>query len=287
MISITECPRDAMQGINKLIPTEDKIRYLQSLIEVNFDVIDCGSFVSPRMIPQMADTHDVISGLDLGNTPTKLSVIVANKRGAELACAEDKVSILGFPFSVSEKFQQYNTNATRKEGIERIKKIQKIIEGTGKELLIYISMGFGNPYGEAWSTKMVEEYVQHFVDMGILHIKLSDTVAVAQEEDIAALFSHLIPKYPNIAFGAHFHTTYNDWFQKVETSYQNGCQNFDGAIQGYGGCPMSKSKMMGNMPTEKLLTFIQQKNLESNLNQTAFENAFNKALTLFGTYHLA
>lgn len=281
MISITECPRDAMQGIKTFIPTERKIEYIQSLVDVNFNTLDCGSFVSPRAIPQMADTHEVISRLDLSKSKTKLSVIVANRRGAELACAEDNIHFLGFPFSVSEHFQQYNTNATREEGIDRVRKIMRVIEGTDKEALIYISMGFGNPYDEAWSTEMVEDYVQQFIDMGIKHIKLSDTIGAAKEEDIAALFSHLIPKYPDIEIGAHFHTVYNDWYPKVNIAYENGCRQFDGAIQGYGGCPMSKSDMVGNMPTEKLISFIQQKNLESSMDLLAFESSFNKALTLF------
>ena len=282
MIHITECPRDAMQGRRVFIPTDKKISYIQSLIEVNFDVLDCGSFVSPRVIPQMADTQEVISQLDLTGSDTLLSVIVGNRRGAELACKEDKIDVLGFPFSISEKFQQYNTNATRAEGIERIKKIQNVIEGSGKELLIYTSMGFGNPYGEAWSTEMVEEYVKIFADMGILHIKLSDTIGSAKQEDIAALFEFLIPKYPDITFGAHFHTVYDAWYEKVEVAYDAGCRQFDGAIQGYGGCPMSQSQMVGNMPTEKLISFINQKNLESKINIAAFETSFNKALTLFG-----
>ncbi|MDO5654874.1 MAG: hydroxymethylglutaryl-CoA lyase [Flavobacteriaceae bacterium] len=281
MISITECPRDAMQGIKNLIKTADKVQYIQSLIDVNFDVLDCGSFVSPRAIPQMADTHEVLSELDLTDSHTKLSVIVANEQGAEQACAEEKVDILGFPFSVSEKFQHYNTNATRQEGLERINKIQEIVQKSGKELLIYISMGFGNPYGEDWSTQMVEEYVAEFAKMGITQIKLSDTIGAAKDNDIAALFSHLIPKYSEIIFGAHFHTVYSDWFSKINTAFENGCRNFDGAIQGYGGCPMSQSDMVGNMPTEKLITFIHQNNLESQINMSAFQLAFNKALTLF------
>lgn len=287
MISITECPRDAMQGMKKFIPTQDKITYIQALIDVNFDVLDCGSFVSPKAIPQMADTSEVISGLDLSESDTRLSVIVANRRGAELACAEEKVSILGFPFSVSEKFQQYNTNATRKEGIERIKRIQQVAVDAGKDLLIYTSMGFGNPYGEEWSTEMVAEFVQGFYDMGIKHIKLSDTIGAAREEDIAALFSQLIPAYPDIEFGAHFHTVYDAWFGKVNAAYEHGCRNFDGAIQGYGGCPMSQSDMVGNMPTEKLISFISQKNIRSKISPIAFESAFNKALTLFDNHQIA
>lgn len=281
MISITECPRDAMQGIKTFIPTERKIKYIQSLVDVNFNTLDCGSFVSPKAIPQMEDTQEVISSLDLSKSSTKLSVIVANQRGAELACDVENVHYLGFPFSVSEKFQQYNTNASREEGIERVKKILKVVNGTDKKPLIYISMGFGNPYGEEWSTEMVENYVQQFIDMGIEHIKLSDTIGAAKEEDIAALFSHLIPKYPGIEIGAHFHTEYDSWFPKVNTAYENGCRQFDGAIQGYGGCPMSKSDMVGNMPTEKLISFINQKNLKTDMDLLAFESAFNKALTLF------
>lgn len=281
MISITECPRDAMQGIKTFIPTEDKIKYIQSLIDVNFHSLDCGSFVSPKAIPQMSDSHEVISNLDLSNSKTLLSVIVANRRGAELACEERNVHFLGFPFSVSEKFQHYNTNATREEGIERIKEILKVIEGSNKKLIIYISMGFGNPYGEAWSTEMVETYVEQFADLGIKDIKLSDTIGAAKEQDIASLFQHLTPKYPDIEIGAHFHTIYNDWFPKVNTAYENGCRHFDGAIQGYGGCPMAKSDLVGNMPTEKLISYISQNNLTSDLDLMAFETSFNKALTLF------
>lgn len=287
MISVTECPRDAMQGLKKQIPTEQKVSYIQSLLACNFDVLDCGSFVSPKAIPQMADTHEVLSRLDLSGSATRLSVIAANRRGAELAMAEENVHIIGFPFSVSEKFQQYNTNADCKEGVERIKRMQKVLENSGKELLIYISMGFGNPYGEDWSSELVSEYVKMLSEMGIKQIKLSDTVGVAREKDIADLFSKLIPEYPEITFGAHFHTVYNEWFPKINTAYKNGCRNFDGAIQGFGGCPMSKSEMVGNMPTEKLISFIHQKNLNSGIQMAAFESAFNKALTLFDNHQIA
>lgn len=285
MIQLTECPRDAMQGIKMQIPTDEKISYIQSLLEVNFNYLDCGSFVSPRVIPQMADTHQVLSALDLSETATQLTVVVANRRGAELAAQEEKISLMGFPFSMSEKFQQYNTNSGREEGIRRISLIQEIIAGSGKELMIYLSMGFGNPYGEAWSTDLVKEYVSRFVDMGIRTFKLSDTVGAAQTEDISALFRDLKKAYPQVELGAHFHTVYADYHEKLVAAYAAGCRNFDGAIQGRGGCPMSKSQMVGNMPSEKLITFVHENQLEHQIDTLAFENAFNKALTLFEKYH--
>lgn len=284
MIYVTECPRDAMQGIKNFIPTESKITYLQSLIETNFDVLDCGSFVSPKVIPQMKDTHEVLKNLDLGNSTTKLSVIVANESGAKRALEEEKVNILGFPFSVSEKFQLYNTNATREEGVERINKIFELTKSTDKELLVYISMGFGNPYGEIWNIDLVKKYVEYFIEMGVKNIKLSDTIGAAKKDDIAEVFDSLIKSFPEITFGAHFHTEYDKWYDIINTAYENGCRDFDGAIQGYGGCPMSKTDLVGNMPTEKLITFINQKNETTNVDSLAFESAFNKALTLFNNH---
>lgn len=281
MIHITECPRDAMQGRKSFIPTEVKIKYIQALIDVNFDVIDCGSFVSPRLIPQMADTEEVLKKLDISSSHSKLSVIVANAEGAKRASKHSNVAVLGFPFSISEEFQINNTNATIKEGLERIQEIIEIADKSGKEVLIYTSMGFGNPYGEDWSVDLVAHYVQILNSFGIKLIKLSDTIGVAKTDDIQTVFSDLIHKYPHIRFGAHFHTVYDEWFDKVNTAYNSGCRDFDGAIQGLGGCPMSKSEMVGNMPTEKLISFIQSKNEQSQINPLAFESAFNKALTIF------
>ncbi|MGI9527670.1 MAG: hydroxymethylglutaryl-CoA lyase [Weeksellaceae bacterium] len=281
MIHITECPRDAMQGRKSFIPTEVKIKYIQSLVDVNFDILDCGSFVSSKAIPQMADTQEVLDALKLEGSNTQLSVIVANTSGAKKAAANKKVDILGFPFSISEEFQKNNTNATRKEGLERILEIQKIAKDANKKLLIYTSMGFGNPYDEPWSVELLMQYIEVLNGYGIELIKLSDTIGVADIDDIKTVFSTLIPTYPHIQFGAHFHTIYDEWYAKVNAAYESGCRHFDGAIQGLGGCPMSKSKMVGNMPTEKLISFIQSKNETSQINPLAFESAFNNALTVF------
>lgn len=270
-----------MQGIKVAIPADKKIRYLQSLLAVDFDILDCGSFVSPRAVPQMADTAEVLEGLDMSDTQTKLSVIVGNRRGAELALQQDKVTYLGFPFSVSAKFQEYNTNLSREEGLEMIGELQNMVQKTGKELIIYISMGFGNPYGEPWSVDLVQNYTAQLADLGIKSIKLSDTIGAAQTADIESIFTELIPKYPEINFGAHFHTVYADWFAKIDAAWRSGCRNFDGAILGKGGCPMSKSDMVGNMPTEKLISFIAQNNLEHNLDMHNFQLAYNRASELF------
>lgn len=281
MIKIIECPRDAMQGLHQFIPTEKKIKYIQQLLEVGFHVLDCGSFVSPKAVPQMQDTAEVLEKLEVSNSKTQLSVIVGNASGAEKAAANEKVDILGFPFSVSEEFQIRNTNATRQEGFERILDIQEICKKNNKELMIYISMGFGNPYGEAWSTEIVEEWVEKLNQVEVKTINLSDTVGTAETEDIATLFSDLIPKYKKIEFGAHFHSTYNGWRPKIETAFDNGCRRIDGAIQGYGGCPMSGSDLLGNIPTEKLISFLNEKKIPNSINSVAFESSFNKALTLF------
>lgn len=281
MIKIIDCPRDAMQGLKTWIPTEKKISYLQDLLAVNFNVLDCGSFVSPRLIPQLRDTQEVISNLDLSNTKTLLSVIVGNVQAAQMAMAEKNIHYIGFPFSVSEKFQQYNTASGIKEGLSRIKTISNMLQTQKKELLVYFSMCFGNPYGEPWSRELVLNYVAQMQDWGISKINLSDTVGSAHPEDISFLFSTLINTYPDIEFGAHFHATYTDWHNKVEAAYLAGCRSFDGALLGQGGCPMSKSDMLGNIPTEKLLSFANEHGLKNQINTLAFENAFNKALTLF------
>ncbi|MXV38168.1 hydroxymethylglutaryl-CoA lyase [Flavobacteriaceae bacterium Ap0902] len=270
-----------MQGRKSFIPTEDKVKYIQSLIEVNFDILDCGSFVSPKAIPQMADSKEVLNQLDKSGSDTKLSVIVANLGGAQRAIEVENVDILGFPFSISEEFQLSNTNATREEGLERISEIKEVSDAAGKELLIYTSMGFGNPYGEEWSTDLLKHYVRIIHNMGIRHIKLSDTIGAAKPEDIKTVFSELIPKYPDVKFAAHFHTVYDEWFEKVNIAYENGCRDFDGAIQGYGGCPLSKTDLVGNMPTEKLISFVESKKEKSQINPLAFESAFNNALTIF------
>lgn len=255
-MKIIECPRDAIQGLHDFIPTHKKIAYINQLLASNlFDTIDFGSFVSPKAIPQMADTKAVVEGLDMSTTKTKLLAIIANERGAAEASAYEQITYLGYPFSVSETFQLRNTNATIAESLERVKGIQEICEKANKELVIYISMGFGNPYGDVWNAEIVLNWVTQLKNLGIRIFSLSDTVGIATPENISYLFQNLIPRYPDLEFGAHLHTTPDTWKEKVESAYAASCRRFDGAILGYGGCPMAADELVGNMPTENLLMF--------------------------------
>ena len=255
-IKLIECPRDAMQGWTEFIPTVVKIQYLNSLLRIGFDTLDFGSFVSPKAIPQLKDTAAVLAGLDLTGVSTKLLAIVANKRGADEAAEHDEIAYLGFPFSVSEEFQMRNTNSTIEESLVRVEEIQKLCEKKKKSLVIYISMGFGNPYGEKWSAELVSKWVKRLAAMGISVIALSDTVGVSNPENITKLFSHLIPEVPNVEFGAHLHTLKTNWKEKVEAAYNSGCRRFDSAMGGIGGCPMAKDELVGNLATENLVTFF-------------------------------
>ncbi len=255
-MKLIECPRDAIQGLHQFIPTEKKIKYINLLLESNlFDTIDFGSFVSPKAIPQMADTAEVVRGLDLSKSNANLLAIIANERGATDASQFEQISYLGYPFSISETFQLRNTNATIAESLERVKAIQEISEKFDKQLVIYISMGFGNPYGDEWNAEIAIKWVDELQKLGIKIFSLSDTVGVATPESITYLFENLIPKYPNLEFGAHLHTTPDTWQEKVEAAYKTGCRRFDGAILGYGGCPMAADELVGNMPMENLLTY--------------------------------
>ncbi|MGC1204126.1 MAG: hydroxymethylglutaryl-CoA lyase [Flavobacteriaceae bacterium] len=283
-VKIIECPRDAMQGIKQFIPTAQKVQYIQSLLRVGFDTIDFGSFVSPKAIPQMADTAEVLSQLDLSKTTSKLLAIVANTRGAEDASKHKDIDYLGFPFSISENFQMRNTHKTIAQSVITLSEILEIANKTNKEVVVYISMGFGNPYGDPWNVDIVGEWTEKLANMGVKILSLSDTVGTSDSESIDYLFSNLIPLYPNIEFGAHLHTTPTTWFEKVDAAYKAGCFRFDGAIQGFGGCPMAKDELTGNMPTEKLLSyFTSQKN--NSLNALSFESAYNEASKIFNNYH--
>lgn len=255
-IKLVECPRDAMQGWEEWIPTEKKIEYLNSLLKVGFDTLDFGSFVSAKAIPQLRDTKEVLAGLDLTNTRTKLLAIVANVRGAEEASQYSAINYLGFPFSVSEEFQKRNTNSTIEESLERVREIQAICKASGKELVIYISMGFGNPYGELWNKDIVIHWVKKLFAEGIRIIALSDTVGVSTKENISYLFSHLIPEFPDVEFGAHLHSDQATWFEKVEAARQSGCLRFDSALKGIGGCPMANNDLVGNLATENLVSYF-------------------------------
>ncbi|WP_347925025.1 hydroxymethylglutaryl-CoA lyase [Pontimicrobium sp. SW4] len=283
-IKIIECPRDAMQGIKAFIPTHKKVQYIQSLLRVGFDTIDFGSFVSPKAIPQMVDTADVLSQLDLSNTKSKLLAIVANTRGAIEASKHKEIDCLGYPFSISENFQMRNTHKTIAQSVVTLQEILNIAIKSNKEVVAYLSMGFGNPYGDPWNVDIVGEWTERLSNIGVKILSLSDTIGSSNPENISYLFSNLIPNYPDIEFGAHLHTTPSTWFDKVNAAYLAGCNRFDGAIQGFGGCPMAKDELTGNMPTEKLLSyFTSQKN--NNLNALSFESAYNEATKIFTYYH--
>ena len=280
-IKLIECPRDAMQGLKDFIPTEKKIQYIQALLRVGFDTIDFGSFVSAKVIPQMQDTAEVLQSLDLSQTQSKLLAIVASSRGAEDATQYQAVDYLGFPFSISENFQMRNTHKTIAESVVALQEILEIAQKNNKEVVTYLSMGFGNPYGDPWNVDIVGEWSERLAQMGVKIISLSDTIGSSTPEVIDYLFSHLIPQYPHIEFGAHLHTTPNKWFEKLDAAYQAGCRRFDGAIQGFGGCPMAKDDLVGNMPTEKLLSYFTSKKVDANLNALSFESAYNEASKIF------
>ncbi len=283
-IKLIECPRDAMQGIKDFIPTEKKVDYIQSLLRCGFDTLDFGSFVSPKAIPQMRDTAAVLAELDLTQTQTKLLAIVANIRGARDASQFEAIQYLGYPFSISENFQMRNTHKTITESVEVLKGIIAIAEQTNKEVVAYLSMGFGNPYGDPWSVEIVGEWTERMAAMGVKILSLSDTVGTSDADTITYLFSHLIPAYPDIEFGAHLHTTPDSWYEKIDAAYWAGCRRFDGAIKGYGGCPMAKDELTGNMPTEKMLSYFNKVKEKTGLKMTSFESAYNIAGKIFTQY---
>ncbi len=270
-----------MQGIKQFIPTEKKISYINKLLKVGYHAIDFGSFVSHDIIPQMEDTAKVVDALDVSGSSSKLIAIIANERGAEDACRFEKINCLGFPFSVSETFQKRNANSTIAEALERVKKIKELSDESSKELIIYISMGFGNPYGDPYSPQIVEEWVGKLSPLGVKTFMLSDTVGIAEPVIIKYLFSALIPAFPELEIGAHLHTAPHNWRVKVDAAYQNGCRRFDAAIRGYGGCPMAKDDLIGNMPTENLLNYFPDEQLGSVINLNAFENALREAAVVF------
>jgi hydroxymethylglutaryl-CoA lyase len=284
-IKIIECPRDAMQGIKPFIPTERKVAYIQSLLRVGFDTIDFGSFVSPKAIPQMQDTVEVLAALDLSKTTSKLLAIIANTQGAISASQHKEIQYLGFPFSISENFQMRNTHKTIAESLLTLQEILNIADQSNKEVVAYLSMGFGNPYGDPWSVEIVGEWTQKLSDMGVKILSLSDTVGSSTPEVISYLFSNLIPQYPQIEFGAHLHTTPDKWFEKIDAAYQAGCRRYDGAIQGFGGCPMAKDDLTGNMPTEKLLSYFTTQKENTNTSPMGFESSYNEASKLFAEFH--
>ncbi len=281
MIKLIECPRDAMQGIKEWIPTEKKVAYINKLLEVGFDTIDFGSFVSPKAIPQMKDTAEVLSQLNLTEDSSKLLAIVANQRGANDACQHKEIKYLGYPFSISETFQLRNTNATIEESLDRVKSIQELCVKHGKEMVVYISMGFGNPYGDEWNVEIVQKWVDELDKIGIKIFSLSDTIGVSNPQTIKYLFSNLIPAYPHIEFGAHLHTQPHNWKEKIEAGYESGCRRYDGAIRGFGGCPMAKDDLTGNMATENMTHFFNAIGEDLGLNQNAFSESLMMTNSVF------
>lgn len=280
-IKIIESPRDAMQGLSQFIPTEDKIRYINALLQVGFDVIDYGSFVSSKAIPQLADTPEVTKKLDLSNTKTKLLAIVANKRGGEEAAQFDEISYLGYPCSISETFLQKNINSTSEKSEQTVDDLANICSRSGKELVVYISMAFGNPYGDDWSPFIVANMVERLQQKGIRIIPLSDTVGISAKKHIALLFSSLVPEFPDIEFGFHLHTTVRHWYKRINAAFINGCTSFDTVINGLGGCPMAENKMVGNLRTSNLLEYFEINNIPIQINEDAFNHAYELALEIF------
>jgi hydroxymethylglutaryl-CoA lyase len=270
MIQLVECPRDAMQGMKPFIPTDKKVAYINSLLKVGFHTIDFGSFVSPKAIPQMADTSKVLEGLDLDQSSSRLLAIVANLRGATDASQFEQIQYLGYPFSISETFQLRNTNATIEESLERVEQIQEVCKKSNKEMVLYISMGFGNPYGDDWNVDIVQKWVSKLKDLDIKIFSLSDTIGVSTPESINYLFSNLIPAYPKLTFGAHLHTQPHNWKEKIQSAYDSGCRRFDGAIKGYGGCPMATDDLTGNMPTEQMVNYFDSLEILTDFDHQAF-----------------
>jgi hydroxymethylglutaryl-CoA lyase len=280
-VVLTECPRDAMQGLHDFIPTATKTAYLQQLLAVGFDVLDFGSFVSPKAIPQLRDTAEVLAGLDLSQTRTKLLAIVANLRGAEQAASYPAISYLGFPLSVSETFQRRNTNQTIAEALADVAAMHALCERTGKALIVYLSMGFGNPYGDPYSPAVVADFTQQLAALGVRIVALSDTIGVSTPELITPLFAELIPAFPQVEFGAHLHTTPTTWREKVQAAYEAGCRRFDGAIGGIGGCPMATDVLTGNMATENLVAYLAEQGETLKINNAVLQSAQAQAAVVF------
>ena len=280
-MKLIECPRDAMQGIKRFIPTDQKVNYINALLKVGFDTIDFGSFVSPKAIPQMSDTKDVVEKLDLSCSSTKLLAIIANIRGARDAVQFEQIEFLGFPFSISETFQLRNTNSTIEESLMRVADIQSLCIKNNKRLVIYISMGFGNPYGDPWNVEIVEKWALELHAMGIRNISLSDTIGVSHPDSILYLFNNLIPRLPDVEIGAHLHTTPDKWQEKIVAAYEGGCRRFDGVIKGFGGCPMANDDLTGNMPTELMVYFFRQKKHLKDFDMGQFQLCQKMANTIF------
>lgn len=284
-IKLIECPRDAMQGLSYFIPTSTKIEYLQTLLEVGFDIIDFGSFVSAKAIPQMADTHELIQSIVDKPKNTQLLAIIANARGAREAIEYTAINCLGFPFSVSETFQMRNTNSTIEQSVDRVKEISELCNKGGKELVIYLSMAFGNPYGDPWNSDILGKYIELLKSINCKTFALSDTIGIASPESIEYIFESLIPSFPELEIGAHLHTSPASWKEKISAAVSAGCRRFDGVIRGYGGCPMAKDELTGNMPMENLIQYFEEEGYSTNVNREKFRKAFEMANSVFQITH--
>ena len=281
-VNLIECPRDAMQGWKEFIPTEKKVEYINSLLKIGFHTIDFGSFVSPKAIPQMADTRTVLDELRLDDTKTKLLAIVANVRGAQEASVYDKITYLGFPFSISETFQQRNTNSSIKNSLVKVEEMQNICSNTNKQLVVYMSMAFGNPYGDEYDGKILLNWTKEIMERGVKIISLADTVGVAEAEQISSALASLVPNYPNIDFGVHLHSTPKNWEDKLEAAFTSGCVRFDGALKGIGGCPMANDELVGNMNTEWMIHYFKGMDKLPQLDFEALQNSLSIADEIFG-----
>ncbi|MEQ8474881.1 hydroxymethylglutaryl-CoA lyase [Fulvivirga sp.] len=284
-MKIIDCPRDAMQGIHEFIPTEKKIEYINQLLKVGFDTIDFGSFVSPKAIPQLKDTVEVLENLDLDSTKSKLLAIVANTRGAEDAVKHEAITYLGFPFSISETFQQRNTNKSIVEALNTLNEIQELCVKHNKVLVTYISMGFGNPYGDPFDVDVVAKFTDIISSLGISIISLADTIGVSNDENITYLYTNLIKAYPHVEFGAHLHSNPATALDKIKSAYKAGCKRFDGAIRGFGGCPMAKDDLTGNIATELIVSYLQGQGLDLGINQLEMDNSIIASGAIFDHYH--
>ncbi len=279
-ITLIECPRDAMQGIHDFIPTETKAEYLNLLLKVGFDILDFGSFVSPKAIPQLKDTAEVLARLDLSASKTKLLAIIANERGAEDACKHKEITYLGFPFSVSEQFQLRNTNSTREQSLDRVKAILDLCSASDKKAVVYLSMAFGNPYAEEWSSEIVLEWALKLKALGVEIMAVSDTIGSSNEASIKSLMGTLVGNLKGVELGVHLHSHPNNWEEKMQAAYDAGCRRFDGAIKGFGGCPMAKDDLVGNMATENIVRFLESKGNALFLNKTLFSEAQQRAMQI-------
>ncbi len=280
-IKIIESPRDAMQGLTHFIPTDDKVKYINSLLNVGFDTIDFGSFVSPKAIPQLKDTEEVLSKLDLSKTNTDLLVITVNKRGGETAARFEQIKYMGFPFSISPTFLKRNINSNIERSVQTVQELLEICNKSNKELVVYISMAFGNPYGDEWNTHIVADWVSRLFQMGVRIIPLSDTVGISSKKSIAQLFATLVPEFPEAEFGLHLHTTMRHWYKKINAAFLNGCRRFDTVINGLGGCPMAENRLVGNLRTSNLLEYFEINYVPIEINEEAFEKSYELALEIF------